>query len=205
MSLQEKASHEIREQVKVLTGEKAVDKQYSSERQMSDEDSAQAEFNVSKRRLFDVNAWSSIPAIANSRFQLHGRDGIQLNTERVKEGDFIMIDLPGPLPYYWVKVTEVTEQEDMAEFTVQPTYDPTVKEDKTVTAHFFQDQARSTFRVQCQGTVISAHEIGVDEAINNQSVEAGGKGLVNTLVAQAGWAGFQQYQWKNLTEFLVGL
>ena len=48
-------------------------------------------------------------------------------------------------------------------------------------------------------------EIGVNEAINNQDAEAGSKGLINTIVSEGGWAGFQKYQWKNLTDYLVGL
>jgi hypothetical protein len=103
-----------------------------------------------------------------------------------------------------VNVTDITRNEISAEFTVQPTYDPTQKDDKTVTDHFFQDQARSIFRVERAGLEITASEIGVNEAINNREGEAGEKGLINTLVSAGGWAVFQKHQWKNLTDYLVG-
>jgi hypothetical protein len=103
-----------------------------------------------------------------------------------------------------VRVIEVSSGEDSAQFTVQPSYDPTKKEDERVTDHFFQDKARSIFRVERNGSEITAMEIGINEAINNQKAEAGEKRLINTLVSEAGWAGFQKYQWQNLTDYLVG-
>jgi len=208
MGIKEKASEGIRkiqEEAKVLKGEKAKDKEYSSVRSFTDEVSAKMEFSRVKERLFDVNKWSKIPGIANAVFELYTRDGQRLNRHHAEEGDFIKIDLPGPLPFNWVKVTGRSEGEDNAEFTVQPTYDPTENDDRTVTDHFFQDRARSIFRVERNGREISAMEIGLNEAINNQKEEAGEKGLINTLVSEGGWAAFQKYQWKNLTDYLVGI
>lgn len=208
MGIKEKASkgvEEIKKEAQVLKGEESKDKIYSSVRVFDDEDSAKFEFSRSKERLFNVNAWSKIPGIANSTFELFGEDGNPVERYQVQKGDFIKIDLPGPLPFYWVKVNEVSAENDSAQFTVQPTYDPTHDDDKTVTDHFFQDQARSIFRVERSGNEIKAMEIGVNEAINNQEAEAGSKGLINTIVSEGGWAGFQKYQWKNLTDYLVGL
>lgn len=208
MGIKEKASkgvEEIKKEAQVLKGEESKDKVYSSVRVFDDEDSAKFEFSRSKERLFNVNAWSKIPGVANSTFELFGEDGNPVERYQVQKGDFIKIDLPGPLPFYWVKVNEVSAENDSAQFTVQPTYDPTHDDDKTVTDHFFQDQARSIFRVERYGNEIKAMEIGVNEAINNQEAEAGSKGLINTIVSEGGWAGFQKYQWKNLTDYLVGL
>ena len=208
MGIKEKASkgvEEIKKEAQVLKGEESKDKVYSSVRVFDDEDSAKFEFSRSKERLFNVNAWSKIPGIANSTFELFGEDGNPVERYQVQKGDFIKIDLPGPLPFYWVKVNEVSAENDSAQFTVQPTYDPTHDDDKTVTDHFLQDQARSIFRIERYGNEIKAMEIGVNEAINNQEAEAGSKGLINTIVSEGGWAGFQKYQWKNLTDYLVGL
>ena len=208
MGIKEKAAdgiRQIKEEAKVLKGEKARDRQYESTRQFNDDASARVEFSRSRERLFDVNGWSKIPGIANATFELFDGDGHPVYRQAVQEGDFIKIDLPGPLPFYWVKVVEVSDDSDSAQFTVQPTYDPTEKDDKTVTDHFFQDQARSIFRVERSGSVIRAMEIGRDEAINNQREEAGEKGLINTLVSEGGWAALQKYQWKNLTDYLVGI
>jgi hypothetical protein len=209
MGIKEKASHgirEIREEAKVIKGEKSKDKTYSSSKEFADAESAKVGFERAVDKLFDVNAWSDIPGIANAAFELFSQDGKPLKRNYVENGDFIKIDVPGPLPFYWVKVTEITKEENSAQFSVQPTYDPTDrKDDKTVTDHFFQDQARSIFRVERNGREIAAMEIGLNEAINNQEVEAGNKGLVNTLVSEGGWAVFQKHQWKNLTDYLVGI
>lgn len=208
MGIKEKASksiEEIKKEGKVLKGEASKDKVYATSRQFEDDDSALFEFARSKERLFNVNGWSDIPGIANSTFELFNAKGEALARNHVQKDDFIKIDLPGPLPFYWVKVTDISQQSDRAEFTVQPTYDPTEADDKTATDHFFQAQARSIFRVERNGREISAMEIGIDEAINNNEEEAGGKGLMNTIVSEGGWAAFQKYQWKNLTDYVVGL
>jgi hypothetical protein len=48
-----------------------------------------------------------------------------------------------------------------------------------------------------------AFEIGKNEGINNQGEDAGDRKLINTLIAEGGWAGFQELQWKKLTDYLV--
>jgi hypothetical protein len=209
MGIKEKAAkgmEEIKKEAKVLKGEQSKDKSYSTSRHFEDEDAARFEFSRSRQRLFNVNAWSDIPGVGNANFELYSREGKPLRRNYVQMGDFVKIDLPGPLPFFWVKVTEVKDEPDHVEFTVQPTYDPTdTNGDKTVTDHFFQDQAKSIFRIERTGQDITAMEIGLNEAINNKEVESGAKALVNTVVATTGWAGLQKYQWKNLTDYLVGI
>src|SRR5688500_16837726 len=137
MGIKEKASKgvdKIKKEAKVLKGEEPKNKLYATSRKFDDEDAAKFEFARSKERLFNVNGWSKIPGIANATFELFSREGVPMDKYQVEDGDFIKIDLPGPLPFYWVKVVEVKQEEDSAEFSVQPTYDPTdKKEDKTVT------------------------------------------------------------------------
>lgn len=209
MSIKNKSSQgidQIKDEAKVIKGEKSKDKTYASSREFTNEEAAKSGFQMSVGKLFDVNAWTDIPGVANAAFELFSQDGTALKRSYVQNGDFIKIDLPGPLPFYWVKVTEVTQDNRSAQFCVQPTYDPTdKKDDKMVTDHFFQDQARSIFRVERNGREITAMEIGINEAINNKEAEAGEKGLINTLVSAGGWAIFQKYQWKNLTDYLVGI
>lgn len=208
MGIKEKASKlidDLKKEAEVLKGEATKDRLYSTSRQFDDEDSAAFEYSRSRERLFNVNGWSGIPGIANATFELFTPQGEPLDRNHVQLGDFIKIDLPGPLPFYWVKVIEVSDEKDGAQFTVQPTYDPTEKDDKTATDHFFQDRARSIFRVERRGNEITAMEIGIDESANSKEGEAGGKRLTNTLVSAGGWAAIQKYQWKNLTDYVVGL
>ena len=207
MNIKDKAQdiiQRIKEEKKVLAGEESKDKIYSSARSFPNERTAKREFFNSKAKLFLVNAWSNIPGIANATFTLYSGSGHALPRQYPEIGDFIRIDLPGPLPIYWVEVTSISEQENAAQFIVKPTHDPTKESDDNTTDHFFGHEARSIFRVERNGKEITAMEIGLDEAINNEGEEAGDKSAINTIVSEAGWAGFQKYQWKNLTDYLVG-
>lgn len=207
MDIKDKASEgvrQIKEEAKVIQGEKSKDKQYTSSRVFADEEASKTEFPRCVKRLFDVNAWSEIPGVANATFELHSAKGEPLKKTKVETGDFIKIDLPGPLPFFWVKVNEVSDGDGYAQFTVQPSFDPTDDDGKRETDHFFRDKARSIFRVERHAREIIAMEVGINEAINNQGEEAGEKALINTLVSEGGWAGFQKHQWKNLTDYLVG-
>lgn len=208
MSIKKKASQEIRgikEEAQSIKDEKSKDKKYLSSKDFRDEESAIQAFPMCKKKLFDVNGWSDIRGIATAAFGLYSADGFSFVKDRVDSGDFIKIDLPGPLPFYWVRVIEITDEDDYAQFVVKPSHDPTHSGDKMVTDHFFQDKARSIFRVERNGLEITAMEIGLNETINNKDDEAGEKGLINTLVSEGGWAGFQRYQWKSLTDYLAGV
>ena len=61
----------------------------------------------------------------------------------------------------------------------------------------------STFRVDLEGKTIRAYELGRTEGINNKGEEAGNRKVINTLIAEGGWAGFQKLQWDKVTKFLV--
>ncbi len=122
-------------------------------------------------------------------------------------GDYIRIDLPGPFPENWVRVTSVRVGDTAAEFTVQPSGDPREggEEVQGEIEHLFRKEASSTFRVQLQGNTLIASEIGRHESINNQGEEAGNRALVNTVIAKGGWALGQKMQWQKLTDYLVHL
>lgn len=208
MGIKEKAkdvADKIQKEGEVLRGDRSKDKQYVSSNTFPDEEAAKRAFMKSRERLFDVNGWSDIPGIANSTFTLYTATGQPLAAHMPKIGDYIKIDLPGPVPLNWVEVTDVTEGSDLAEFTVKPASDPTKETDKNVTDHFFHDKARSTFRVERRGHEVLGMEIGINEGINKDKEEAGDKALVNTIISETGWAFFQENQWKNLTDYLVGI
>lgn len=50
---------------------------------------------------------------------------------------------------------------------------------------------------------IIAYEIGRTQGIYNKGREAGEREIVNILIAEGGWAGFQKLQWKKLTDYLI--
>ena len=199
-----KVANVISKEVEVLKGNESKDKTYTSEKSFADDEAAKREFVAARERLFDVNAWSDIQGLGTAGFKIHNAAGTPTDHKIVMTGDFIKIDLPGPVDKYWVEVIDVKEEPDLAEFTVKPSHDPSNIENPEEIDHFFHEDARSTFRVQRIGNAIKAMEIGTNEAINNQGQESGGDAAEHTLVAVNGWAFFQKNQWKNLTDYLVG-
>lgn len=194
---------EIQKEIDVLKGEETKDKHYSSENEYSDHEEARQAFRQAVTKLMNVNQWSELPGLT-STFQLYDRNGAEKHTERPEVKDYMKIILPGPVPENWVVVTDIREAEDLAEFTVSPSSNPTaVGEDRKEIKHFFVAEATSTFRVRLQGITLVAEEIGKNEGINNQGKEAADRELINTLIAEGGWAGFQKFQWEKLTDYLV--
>ena len=197
-----KLFRKIKEEKKVIQGDATRGKLYSSDHTYPTPDEAAKEFKHSVEKLFNVNQWSNLPGIT-STFQLHDANGMEKNATKPEVNDYIKIILPGPVPENWVMVTDISEGEERVEFTVSPSINPTKeREEQDKIAHFFIPEASSTFRVQLDGNKISAYEIGKNEGINNDE-DAGNRKLINTLIAEGGWAGIQEFQWNKLTDYLV--
>ncbi|MEX2566523.1 MAG: hypothetical protein WD431_11315 [Cyclobacteriaceae bacterium] len=193
----------ILKEIKVLKGKNAKDKIYYSKNEFKTLQDTKEAFNRSKTKLFDVNKWSEMPGIT-STFELYDGNGLGKSGKPIETGDYILINLPGPLPDNWVKVTSMVDQEEMAEFVVGPSEKPINQtDDKEKVEHFFSEEATSTFRIKRVGTILYAYEIGKDETINNEWDETGDREWINTLMTGGGWLGFQKVQWKNLTDYLV--
>jgi hypothetical protein len=194
---------DFQKEKKVIQGEETKDMTYSSEKKFPDGKTAEMEFQRAVNKLFDVNAWTELPGIT-STFQLYTSQGAEKNTPQPQVNDFIKILLPGPFPENWVIVTDVRKDKNFAEFVVSPSFDPSTKGDeREEVKHFFIKEATSTFRVEHKDKSIIAYEIGKNEGINNEGKEAADRELINTLVAEGGWAAFQKFQWKKLTDYLV--
>lgn len=206
MSLKEK----IRSAKEVLEGDKGLNKTYVSENSFPDEEAAIKAFKEAKKRMFDVNSWGEIPG-PNATFVLYDKNGYAYQKEAVEEVkpqiyDYIKTLLPSGLPENWVRVVDVKEEPDRAFFTVRPSSDPTDKDQAPeVTEHFFKSKSTSTFKVERNGKSIVAFEAGVDETINNEDPEAGKRNTLNTAIAEGGWAFVQKIQWKNVTDYIVGI
>jgi len=192
----------IGQELNVLTGDKAKNKQYSNKQVYGDVEQAKKAFEHSKRKLFDVNGWSDMKGI-NSKFMLYDDLGKPASGDP-RPGYFIKIELPGAKIENWVQINEVSNQADSAEFIVHPSEKPQEKADPNAEVkHFFAKEASSTFRVIRRGNIIEAFEIGRNEYINNQGDQSGNRKILNSLIAEGGWAGFQKIQWEKLTKYLV--
>ncbi|MDT0677179.1 hypothetical protein [Autumnicola musiva] len=186
---------------KFILGKDTKDKVYCSENKFSTAEKASTEFNRSVEKLFNVNQWSQMPGIS-SGFSLYNSHGKKKDAAKPEIRDFIKIDLPGPAPEVWVVVIGVQEEEKLAEFTVSPSVNPTNKDEDKV-EHFFIDEATSTFRVELLDKTIKACEVGKNEGINKADKDENIRKLINIVMAEGGWAGFQKFQWNKLTEFIV--
>ena len=191
---------DVKKEAKVLFGQGTKDKRYVSHQKYSDKDAADRAFKKSKAKLFHVEQWSELPGLA-SKFELYNHGGERYRAEKPQIGDFIRILLPLPVPENWVKITDIQDHADKAEFTVHPSRDP--QESDNDIEHFFVDEASSTFKVERKSNTIYAYEIGKDEGINNRGEEAGDRGLLNTILSEGGWLAFQEMQWEKLTTYLV--
>lgn len=189
----------------MLQGEETKDKLYQNENTYPTEQEAIAAFERSKQKLFNVNDWTKLSGV-NSTFELYDNRGRRTSALKPEHGYYMKIILPASTIENWVQVTEIREEENLAEFTVHPSEKPVeIAEDEAEVKHFFAKEASSTFRVTRQGNTIHGYEIGKNEAINNQGEDAGNRAVLNTFVAEGGWAIFQELQWDKLTRYLVHL
>lgn len=193
---------DIKKEKGLLKGEGTIDRTFHSETKYSSKEVAEKAFERAVDKLFNVNAWSKLPGIS-SRFQVHTAAGEAKDSLELKCGEFIRISLPGPVPENWVVITDIRRDIHMAQFTVSPSIDPTREDERNTIRHFFKDGATSTFKVELLDLVLYGYEIGIGEGINNRGRKAGNRKLINTLVAEAGWIGFQKFQWKKITDYFV--
>lgn len=198
--------NKVKKELEVVQGEATKDKLYTNTNTFPDEATAKTELAKSKQKLFDVNRWTDMAGI-NSTFELFDGFGRKSTAQKPEVGYFIRIILPASAIENWVKITEINEEADAAEFVVHPSEKPTAQAEgeENEIKHFFIKEASSTFRVERQGSKLIGYEIGRNEGINNKGEEAGNRAILNTLVAEGGWAGVQALQWDKLTRYLVHL
>ncbi len=195
----------VKKEWQVLLGNEAKDKFFWNENTFPDEATAQREFVKSKQKLFNVNGWSTLDGI-NSTFQLFTPQGEKSSATQPSVGDFIQIILPGAPVENWVSVSQITDDENVAQFIVHPSAKPQpIAENDQEVKHFFAKEASSTFRVFRDGNKIVGLEIGKNETINNTGEEAGARAVLNTIISEGGWAGFQDFQWDKITKYFVHL
>lgn len=193
----------IEHEMNVLQGEATKDVTYVSHNTLASDSQAQEAFSHSVKKLLDVNGWSNLSSLT-ADFQLYDAMGNPKFDAPPLVGDYIRVTLPGPMPENWVCVSHTITSEKKVAFTVQPSHNPKEKNGEKI-EHFFDQQARSTFQVELRDKTIIASEIGRQEGINNQSPEAGNRAIINTVIAEVGWWFYQQFQWQQLTDYLVAV
>jgi hypothetical protein len=162
-------------------------------------------FERATNRLLDVNEWTDHCGALSAAFQLTDDEGQPLKG-RAAVGDYIRIDIPGPSTregrgYDWVRVEKIEQPASLAPgaislLQVRPCPNPQIK-DTTVTAHFLQDYATSTFIIEWQDKKISATVYRRNELPNTDHPGASDKTKNGGTL---GAIGLSKTQWKALVE-----
>ncbi len=192
-------------------------------RELGSPEAAAHAFEAQSALLFDVNRWDAISGFENAAFKLFDAEGHPVDRDHAQPGDFVRIDLPGPLGYDWVRIESASVTDTRAAIVVRPSYDPTAEPlEPDVTAHFFTDEAVNTFSVERDGTTVTAEVRGEHESPNvgaeaGTGIEGDIATVRNRMVAEGAWGpqmpigngrqlnGMQQHQWNVFTENLAAV
>ena len=179
-----------------------------SDAKFRDEIMAQEFYHIARMRLLEVYKWDEICGYASATFTLLDGQGQEVKRP-AEEGDYFKINIPGPGStagegYDYVRVEQIDEESSAGNQTtsirVRPCPNPLTEGDDV--AHFFKDEATSTFMVSRIGTEVLAEVHGRNEMPNTDA-----KGLVdkirNTVVGLGAKIGLSFPQWKVLVRAIV--
>ena len=171
---------------------------------------AQQWFNTARTRLKNVNNWHKLHGMKiGAEFTLVDERGYEVH-RCAKVGDYFQINIPFPGSSYgkgydWVQVIKIMDKpdpigsEELFSIMVKPTHPP--KENKDA-AHFFDEDASSTFSVTRNGLTVTASVLGRNETPNTKI-----KGLFNKIrnfvVSLGAFSGFSYTQWKTLVKGIL--
>ncbi len=165
-------------------------------------------FKAAKQKLLDVNNWHQLCGNSSAVFQLTDEKGNPVHRS-ARLGDHFQIDIPGPGNATgegkdWVQIEAIEHSsegdKEVIAIRVRPTDNPlNAKKD---VAHFFTDEASSTFSVTREGNKIIAAVNGRNEKPNTKADKLIDK-VRNTVVAAGAIIGFNKPQWKSLVKGLL--
>jgi hypothetical protein len=169
---------------------------------------ANALFYKAKQRLLNVNQWHKVSGEALAHFTLTDQTG-QPVSGLAQQGNLIKIDIPGPGTanadgFDWVIIEEIKEAglpgaESIA-IRVRPTADP--QSDSGETAHFYAEQATSTFTLSQEHLRVTAGVYDRNLEPNQESTKLLDK-LRNFVIGFAGKKGVSAVQWKAFADGLL--
>jgi hypothetical protein len=176
-----------------------------------DDDDARKLFFIARNRLVDVNKWHELAGAASAKFTLTDRTGAEVD-RTAEQNDYFKIDIPGPGPvegdgFDWVFIEAIEEKSDTQgpsetiAMRVRPASPPTKGEN---VAHFFKDEATSTFVVERKGRELTAAVYGRNEVPNTSTDKIADK-VRNALVGAGAIAGASNVQWGALVKGLIAM
>jgi hypothetical protein len=177
-----------------------------------DLDDARKLFVIARNRLLDVNQWHELAGTLSAKFTLTDAEGNEV--DRTAEiHDHFKIDLPAPGPvegkgYDWVYIEAIEDKSDSTgpnesiAIRVRPTSNPREKGENI--AHFFNEQATSSFVVERKGKDVTASVFGRNEVPNTETKNVTDK-VRNAVVGLTALLGFSNVQWKALCKGLIAM
>lgn len=173
------------------------------------EQEAKALFETAKERLQDINSWKKFAGAASATFTLTDDNGNEVHRKAAK-GDHFKINIPGPgseagSGYDWVMIEAIEDKSDPGGNTeafairVRPTNEPGKPGE---VAHFFKDNATSSFAVQREELTVTASVHGRNEEPNTTNEGILDK-VRNTMIAIGAMLGMSDTQWKSLVKGLL--
>jgi hypothetical protein len=173
-------------------------------------DQARVIFDMAVDRLLDVNCWDEICGPLSAKFWLTDAHGNEIDRP-AQQGDHFKINIPAPGSssgegFDWVRIEIIDDkrnpiaESESVTVRVRPTSSPLTSDDDT--AHFFKEDATSSFVVERKGKVVSAEVHGRNEVPNATSEKPLDK-VRNVVVGIGAIAGFSAPQWKSLVKGLL--
>lgn len=172
--------------------------------ELPSEEEAKDFFTTVKERLLAINEWHQYAGSATADFQLTDEKGTTVERQPQK-GDHFKIKIPGPGTVTgegndWVQIEAIEEEENCIGLRVRPATNPT--NEQTEVAHFFDEDATSSFLVKREGKKVTAGVYGRNEKPNTDTETVVDK-VRNTAIAAGAISGFSKLQWKSLVNGLV--
>jgi hypothetical protein len=167
-------------------------------------------FDRARERLLEVNNWKRMCGALSASFTLTDETGNEVR-HKAEEGDHIRINLPGPGSqtgdgFDWVEIEKIEDKASPSgriayvAMRVRPSENPQKVPGKV--AHFFQEDATSSFVVERTGSILRARVYGRNEQPNTAPPGLWDK-IRNFLVAVSASLGLAKPQWKSLAKALL--
>jgi hypothetical protein len=170
----------------------------------SKEDAVQT-YKQACEKMLNPSLWHPLAGKLSAIFTVTDHNGEPVN-ELAGKGRYLQIDIPGPGPkagqgFDWVQIELIVNEsnpeaaEEYAGMKVRACSHPKIV--STDTAHFFQDQATSSFVIERKGNTVNACYYGRNEIPNTETGNTLDK-IRNSLVASGAMAGLSEAQWSAL-------
>lgn len=170
---------------------------------------AQTTYNRVCKRLLNPPVWKQLAGSLSAEFALFSPDN-QPAERLIEKGDYLRIDIPGPGSkagegYDWVRVEALQDgvaanADESFGIKLRSSKNPANPGDGT--AHFFTENASSTFIVKRQGLTVAMCYYGRNELPNTNNDSMVDK-VRNSLVAAGALAGMSNLQWNALAKGLL--